>query len=79
MRRIISGKKQNLHRHPKVIAVMGSVKGAGCTQFAIALAESISMLYGKKTDFIDLNGSNDFENIKRIKMLTKRICTIYIM
>ena len=44
---------------------MGSVKGAGCTQFAIALAESIRLVYGKKTAVIELNGSNDFERIER--------------
>lgn len=43
---------------------MGSVKGAGCTHFAIALAQSVRMVYGKKTAIIELNGSNDFERIK---------------
>ncbi|MBE5925939.1 MAG: CpsD/CapB family tyrosine-protein kinase [Lachnospiraceae bacterium] len=64
MKRIFSGNKQNLHKNPKIIAVMGSVKGAGCTHFAIALAKSIRMIYGKKTAIIELNGSGDFERIK---------------
>ena len=44
---------------------MGSVKGAGCTQFAIAMAESIRLVYGKKTAVVELNGSNDFERIEK--------------
>ena len=64
MRRILPGKKSK-HGHPKVIAVVGSVKGAGCTQFSIALAETIRILYGKRTAVIELNGSNDFEKIEK--------------
>ncbi len=66
MKRILSGKKKNVQGNPKVIAVIGSVKGAGCTQFVIALAETIRILYGKRTAVIELNGSNDFEKIENI-------------